>query len=169
VDIHHIQPQELGGENSEENAAPLCGACHDLLGSNPDLRKEIKSRRNHWYEICQTKNSIAWPVDIDVPMLGHIREIPPTRGITQKGIQLTDKDPLSSQNPPILYVSIHFKKTRYFPEDFPDINEKWLHIQADMRFAFSMRLQVRAYNSRDEDEFRKDIHLKKKDKWMKMR
>jgi hypothetical protein len=52
VDIHHIIPQEDGGPDTEDNAAPLCGSCHTLLGANPTLRKEIKERRDHWYKQC---------------------------------------------------------------------------------------------------------------------
>ena len=50
VDVHHIIPESDGGQDTEENAAPLCGSCHDLYGNNPDLRREIRSRRDHWYE-----------------------------------------------------------------------------------------------------------------------
>jgi hypothetical protein len=52
IEIHHIIPESQGGPDTEENAAPLCGSCHDLYGNNPDLRKEIRSRRDHWYESC---------------------------------------------------------------------------------------------------------------------
>ena len=39
VDVHHIIPESDGGQDTEENAAPLCGSCHDLYGNNPDLRR----------------------------------------------------------------------------------------------------------------------------------
>lgn len=50
VEVHHIVPQEEGGEDIEENAAPLCARCHDLYGANPEKRKQIRQMRNHWYE-----------------------------------------------------------------------------------------------------------------------
>jgi hypothetical protein len=52
VDVHHIIRESQGGSDTEENAAPLCGSCHDLYGNNPDLQKEIRARRDHWYELC---------------------------------------------------------------------------------------------------------------------
>ena len=55
VEIHHIIPQADDGPDTEDNAAPLCGNCHTLYGGNPDLRKEIRLRRDHWYEQCSMK------------------------------------------------------------------------------------------------------------------
>lgn len=52
VEIHHIIPQAKNGPDTEENAAPLCGNCHTLYGDNLALRKEIRQRRDHWYERC---------------------------------------------------------------------------------------------------------------------
>lgn len=53
VHVHHIIPQGRGGPDTQENAAPLCGSCHDLLGNNPDFRKEVRLRRDHWYQACE--------------------------------------------------------------------------------------------------------------------
>ena len=55
VEVHHIIPQAEGGSDDEDNAAPLCGSCHDLYGGNPELRKEITLRRDQWYELCLRK------------------------------------------------------------------------------------------------------------------
>jgi hypothetical protein len=52
VQIHHIIPQEEEGPDTEDNAAPLCGSCHDKYGGNPQLRKEIRQRRDAWYQKC---------------------------------------------------------------------------------------------------------------------
>lgn len=49
VEIHHIEPQASGGSDDESNAAPLCSNCHTSYGNNPDLKKEIRSRRDRWY------------------------------------------------------------------------------------------------------------------------
>lgn len=66
VEIHHIIPQSQGGPNTLENAAALCAYCHDLLGGNPDKRKQIREMRDDWWEIVN-----GWrlrgvePVDLD--------------------------------------------------------------------------------------------------------
>ena len=52
VDIHHIVPQADGGENTEDNAAPLCPNCHGKYGANPKKRKIIREMRDHWYKRC---------------------------------------------------------------------------------------------------------------------
>ena len=57
VDVHHIIPQSDGGPDTIENAAPLCGSCHDLFGGNPDKRKQIREMRDFSWEICKTKNA----------------------------------------------------------------------------------------------------------------
>ncbi len=52
VDIHHIVPQADGGEDTEDNAAPLCPNCHSTYGANPEKQKMIREMRNDWYERC---------------------------------------------------------------------------------------------------------------------
>ncbi len=55
VEIHHIVPQVNGGSDEIDNAAALCAYCHDLLGGNPDKRKQIRQMRDFWYELCETR------------------------------------------------------------------------------------------------------------------
>lgn len=55
VEVHHIIPQEERGPDSEDNAAPLCPACHETYGANPRKRKFIREARDHWYEICEKR------------------------------------------------------------------------------------------------------------------
>jgi len=55
VEVHHIIPVKDGGEDTEDNAAPLCPNCHDMLGDNPTKRKSITEMRDHWYEICDKR------------------------------------------------------------------------------------------------------------------
>lgn len=50
IEIHHIIPQAEGGKDDIENAAPLCGGCHADYGNNPDLRKQIRERRDKLYK-----------------------------------------------------------------------------------------------------------------------
>ncbi len=50
VEIHHIIPQEDGGKDTIENAAPLCSSCHDLYGGNPEKRKIIRQMRDKWWD-----------------------------------------------------------------------------------------------------------------------
>jgi hypothetical protein len=154
VEVHHIVPEADNGSGEEDNAAPLCGNCHALLGNNPDLRKEIKGRRDLWYETCwkRLNPSFGWPIGLDVPLLDFSREIPSTTGAPTKGIQLTDREPGNSENPPLLYLSVHFKTSRYFGRYIPDEREKWLYLEANMRFAFNLRIQVCARNERDVQE-----------------
>jgi hypothetical protein len=151
VEVHHIIPEAEGGPDDEDNAAPLCGACHDLYGGNPDLRKEIRLRRDQWFEICSKilNPEYGWPIGLDVPLLDFAQEIAPTNSIATKGIQFTDKDPTDANNPPLLYLSVYFKRSRYFGQHLPPRNERWLYLEANMRFAFNLRTQVRAWNERD--------------------
>src|SRR5207237_3514603 len=55
VEVHHIIPQEEGGPDIEENAAPLCPSCHETYGANPQKRKFIREARDFWYEHCATR------------------------------------------------------------------------------------------------------------------
>jgi HNH endonuclease len=55
VEVHHIVPQSDGGSDEIENAAALCAGCHDLLGGNPDKRKQIRQMRDFWYDLCETR------------------------------------------------------------------------------------------------------------------
>jgi hypothetical protein len=78
VDVHHIIPESDGGPDTEENAAPLCGSCHALYGNNPDLRKEIRSRRDHWYKLYANggtsfnEDTTAASLSASEPMLARV-------------------------------------------------------------------------------------------------
>jgi len=55
IEIHHIIPQNEGGPDVEDNAAPLCPSCHEIYGANPEKRKFIREARDFWYEFCAQK------------------------------------------------------------------------------------------------------------------
>ena len=145
VEVHHIIPQAEGGSDDEANAAPLCGSCHQLYGANPDLRKEIRLRRNHLYEYYQRMLNHGWPLGLDVPLLSFCQRLPPTDNISTPGIQLTDRHPGDPEAPPRLYVAVFFKTSRSYTERHP-VHQKWLLLESNMRFAFSMQTHVRAWN-----------------------
>lgn len=46
VEIHHIIPQAENGPDTMENAIALCAYCHDVYGSNPTKRKQLKEARD---------------------------------------------------------------------------------------------------------------------------
>ena len=52
LQVHHIIPEEDGGPDTEENAAPLCASCHGSFGGNRELHARMRQMRNHWYEEC---------------------------------------------------------------------------------------------------------------------
>jgi Zn finger protein HypA/HybF involved in hydrogenase expression len=53
VEVHHIIPQESGGSDMIDNAAPLCPNCHADFGDNIKKRKIITEMRDFWYETIQ--------------------------------------------------------------------------------------------------------------------
>lgn len=59
VEVHHIIPQEEGGPDTEDNAAPLCPSCHEAWGANPTKRKFLRENRDNWYEICAAATSVG--------------------------------------------------------------------------------------------------------------
>jgi hypothetical protein len=69
VEVHHIVPQEEGGSDTEDNAAPLCPSCHETYGANPTKRKFIREARDLWYEICQRRYGT------DLPLVQNILEL----------------------------------------------------------------------------------------------
>lgn len=64
VEVHHIIPQAESGADTEDNAAPLCSNCHSLYGGNPELRKEIRARRDNWYRRCADEHVLVAKNDI---------------------------------------------------------------------------------------------------------
>jgi HNH endonuclease len=79
VEIHHITPQADGGPDTEDNAAPLCSNCHTAYGGNPEMRKEIRGRRDNWYKICNKEHALVSQADIQA-ILQYVKTRDP--GIT---------------------------------------------------------------------------------------
>ncbi len=53
VDVHHIERQRENGDDTFENAAPLCPNCHRWFGDNPTKKTEIRQMRDNWYETVE--------------------------------------------------------------------------------------------------------------------
>ena len=56
VEVHHIIPQENDGSDALDNAATLCGGCHQKYGGNRELQKQLREMRDHWWERCKNQN-----------------------------------------------------------------------------------------------------------------
>jgi hypothetical protein len=150
------QIAHLDGDPSNpdfENLAWLCLPHHDKYDGTTSQSKgltirEVKKYRTRLYEaVDQMRKGIAlpvWHVSQDVPLLNFHREIPPSDSIPAKGIQFTNRDPTGSDSLSTLYLSVYFKTSRFFGKYLPPSSEKWLYLQADMRFAFNLRIQVHA-------------------------
>ncbi len=93
----------------------------------------------------------------DVPLMVCSYELKPIEasGITDPGIQFTDRPRDDKNNPPSLYLSVYFKRSPLFQTNLPPSGKKWLYIQADMRPALNVRLQVSVRNDYELDEFMK--------------
>jgi HNH endonuclease len=55
VEVRHIVPRKDVGTDDLDNAAPLCGSCHDLFGGNPEKRKQLKEMRDFWWEFYEKR------------------------------------------------------------------------------------------------------------------
>jgi len=98
----------------------------------------------------------SWPGDTiiplqDVPLLSIAGPIGPKQGIPVQGIQLADKGVEDSA--PWLYLQFYFKTSRHFGKRVSDMGEKWLYVEANMRPALNLRIQVRAWHERDAVSF----------------
>lgn len=64
VEIHHIIPQHENGPDTLDNAAPLCGYCHNVYGENPAKRKQIREMRDFWWDFCA--NALTSPIEMEL-------------------------------------------------------------------------------------------------------
>jgi hypothetical protein len=83
----------------------------------------------------------TWPIGFDVPVLKDSRLLDPQDIFPFGGILLTDQESGDGGKPPTLYLAVYFKTSQYF---WPELSQggKWLYLQADMRPAFNLRIQV---------------------------
>lgn len=152
--------------NKFDNLAWLCHDHHDEYDSTTRQSKgltiqEMKKYSDSLYEAVSEIAEAPWRVETviplqDVPLLSVARSIDPKKAIPVQGIQLTDggvKDDV-----PWLYLQFYFKRSRYFGQSVPDMGEKWLYVEANMRPALNLRVQVRAWNERDVAEFLRFLH-----------
>lgn len=143
-----------------ENLAYICLPHHNLYDTEYSQTRhykidEIKDYRTYLYQAFEEWRESSWPVEklpllTDVPELSFVRPLNPTPILPGKGIQLTDVDLDVETQKPLLYLLVYFKTSRYFGN--VDESERWLFLEAHMRFALSMRIQVRAWHQRDIDE-----------------
>lgn len=68
VEVHHIIPQHAGGSDSLDNAAPLCGYCHDVYGENPSKRKQIREMRDFWWEFCANAPASSAEIELNIKL-----------------------------------------------------------------------------------------------------
>jgi HNH endonuclease len=71
VEVHHILPKAAGGSGALDNAATLCGGCHQKYGGNRELRKQLREMRDWWWERCAATRYIT----VDSGMAQRIDEI----------------------------------------------------------------------------------------------
>lgn len=107
VEVHHIVPQVEGGDDTIDNAAPLCSSCHDLYGGNPEKRKIIRQMRNHWWKLMEQreKNLTQQPV---LEKYAQITEEPNHKGsLRSKGIVIYH---LVLENEDFIIAATHIHK-----------------------------------------------------------
>ncbi len=114
--IHHIIPQENGGPDTFDNAAPLCVRCHDNYGGNPEKRKWIKEKRGFWYDHCEKNLSNEDLNKLD-RFLGTMENMQQEIGLLKSTISgLTEKNSYSGGE---LNIDIFLNKSLY-PSLGPD-------------------------------------------------
>jgi len=168
IEVHHIIPQADDGPNTEDNAAPLCGSCHTLFGGNPELRKQIKARRDHWYEICLKRLEFAWSPNLHIPLLDSCELTIPIEEKTTLGTNIREDWPRfkffnnnDNQGTSPLQIAIG-----YLPEvcrglQFP----KLLSVRIEIPFGLVFNLSINAESHWDSVGFIDTIRGKR-DIWM---
>lgn len=89
VEVHHIQPESEGGSQQLDNAAPLCGSCHNKFGKNPTLRRQLREMRDAWWQECESHRPARQSTTATFPTSAHPQQVRwgPVDGL-QPGITL---------------------------------------------------------------------------------
>ena len=113
IEIHHIQPLEDGGDDSIDNAIPLCFECHAEVqlynDKHPRGRKfrpeELREHKELWLKICSESPGALLmpqrPYDVG-PIQALIDELEFNNGLAQ----LTDDDIIGT-----LFLVAQFKRS----------------------------------------------------------
>lgn len=104
VEVHHIKARADGGENSLENAAPLCAGCHHRFGGNPELRKQLREMRDHWWQRCAASDQSAELVGLSQKLDTMLHDY--TVGRTADQALLGDVKQLMAKNISVLQNSV---------------------------------------------------------------
>lgn len=104
VQVHHIIPQEYGGSDDIDNAAPLCPNCHTSFGPNPDKRTEIRKMRDWWYERVKIMYSTPKSYDPDLTekvdtLLGYVQSGQKDLSALKTTLEEVIKQSLDNLNP----------------------------------------------------------------------
>jgi hypothetical protein len=168
VEVHHIVPQEKNGSDTEDNGAPLCANCHTAYGDNPKYQKEIRARRDHWYETCQRRLEFAWSPNLHTPRLEISEYLEPSEEKTLLGttvregwasLQLRCQTENDGTSPLKISIGYHPELTSGY--DFP----RRLSIGIEMPFGLNLSLGVLATNNWDINGFMRTLR-NAKDIWM---
>ena len=74
-EVHHIIPESEGGPDKLDNAVLLCPNCHDSYGGNPEKRKQMKQKRDHWWELMEERTyQIISAKDLNITKIDYISE-----------------------------------------------------------------------------------------------
>jgi hypothetical protein len=168
IEVHHIIPRADEGPDNEDNAAPLCGNCHTLYGGNPELRKEIRLRRDHWFETCLKRREFAWSPNLHIPLLDSCETMVPLDEKTTFGTTIREGQPRfrfltreGNHGVPPLQISIGYSPELSGGHEYP----RTLSIRIEMPFGLSFNLEVCAERYWDIAGFM-DTLRNEKDIWM---
>jgi len=136
IEIGNIIAGDVGGDAIGRDKAG-----GDIIGRD---KLEIEKQINL---IVNTQS----PIGLDVPCLKIVQELRANTTSGKKGIQFTDNEPGDVDNPPLLYIQIHFVGTNPFGKATAADHHNWLSIEANMRPALNIRMYVVARHQQDVD------------------
>lgn len=151
-----IRLNRNAADNRPDNLAYLCLEHHNAyeVGGDqiaPLIMGDVKKYRAKLYaEIERMRRKGSWPAGFEVPYLNFAREEEIVSEPNTLAIHLSDTDLNNgSRAASLLHMTLHYRNSPYFGFAAPNKNEKWLHIEAFMRPALVLRIQVRAWTDQD--------------------